>query len=110
MTKSILITSPLLSIIFLSSIMTSMAWAGRHVHYPPVSVEIVSDERGVLEKYDAGFGNNNTQRNYVMAKDKERYTINVQNHTRERIGLVIAVDGRNIISGGKSNLKPNERM
>lgn len=108
--KSTRITGQLLTIIFLLLTMTSMAWAGRHGHYQPVSVEIVSDKRGVLEKYDAGFGNRNTQRNYVMAKKKERYTIRVQNHTNDRIGLVIAVDGRNIISGDTSHLKASERM
>jgi hypothetical protein len=47
---------------------------------------------------------------YVEAVKGGRYSIQVTNRTGRRIGVVIAVDGRNIISGKKSDLKPNERM
>lgn len=47
---------------------------------------------------------------YMEAVKGERYAIEVTNRTDRRIGVVIAVDGRNIISGGKSNLKNSERM
>jgi hypothetical protein len=35
----------------------------------------------------------------------ENYSIVIRNNTPERIGVVIAVDGRNIITGEKSFLK-----
>lgn len=47
---------------------------------------------------------------YAEAKKGEQYRIVVKNRLNRRVGLVIAVDGRNIISGGKSWLKSDERM
>jgi hypothetical protein len=47
---------------------------------------------------------------YMEAVKGERYSIEVANRSDRRIGVVIAVDGRNIISGQKSDLKNNERM
>ena len=38
------------------------------------------------------------------------YSVQIRNRSNERIGVVIAVDGRNVISGDRSNLSPNERM
>lgn len=47
---------------------------------------------------------------YVEAVKDEKYSIEVKNKSDRRIGVVIAVDGRNIISGNKSSLKQHERM
>jgi hypothetical protein len=47
---------------------------------------------------------------YLEAVKGERYSIRVTNRSGRRIGVVIAVDGRNIISGKKSDLKRDERM
>jgi len=47
---------------------------------------------------------------YVEAQDNEPYSLRIHNHSNRRLGVVIAVDGRNIISGKKSYLKANERM
>ena len=47
---------------------------------------------------------------YAEAVKGTHYRIEVRNRLNRRIGLVIAVDGRNIISGAKSWLKNNERM
>ncbi|MBM9606767.1 hypothetical protein [Desulfopila inferna] len=79
-------------------------------HYSAVDVDIISDHRGVLTKYDAGFGRGGEKRNYVEARDDERYRIQIHNRSGSRIGVVIAVDGRNIISGTKSYLGRQERM
>jgi hypothetical protein len=51
-----------------------------------------------------------TYRAYVEAVRGERYSVRVENRSPYRLGLVIAVDGRNIISGKKSFLQPKERM
>jgi hypothetical protein len=40
----------------------------------------------------------------------DRYFIQVTNKSGRRIGVVIAVDGRNIINSKKSDMKRNERM
>ncbi len=47
---------------------------------------------------------------YLEAHKGERYGIVVKNGTPERIGVVVAVDGRNIISGKRSDLANNEEM
>jgi len=47
---------------------------------------------------------------YMEALKGEKYSIEVANRSDRRIGVVIAVDGRNIINGKKSDLKPGERM
>lgn len=91
-------------------VVTGQAMARGGDDYSDVTVEVVSDDRGPLPKYDAGFGDEHARRSYVAARDGERYRIWVNNRSDERIGLVIAVDGRNIISGDKSYLAPHERM
>ena len=47
---------------------------------------------------------------YLEARKDENYGIVIRNMTPERIGVVIAVDGRNIISGKKSDLKNSEEI
>ncbi len=47
---------------------------------------------------------------YMEAVKGQRYSIQVTNQSDRRIGVVMAVDGRNIIDGKKSDLKQNERM
>ena len=47
---------------------------------------------------------------YAEAVKGSEYTIFVRNLLPRRVGLVVAVDGRNIISGKKSWLGNNERM
>src|SRR3990172_749096 len=47
---------------------------------------------------------------YMEAVKGQRYSIEVTNRSNRRIGVVIAVDGRNIIDGKKSELKRDERM
>jgi len=78
--------------------------------FAEVTVEVISDERGVLTKYAADSSISPDNRSYVAARDNERYMIRVHNRSSQRVGLVIAVDGRNIISGSRSHLSPLERM
>jgi hypothetical protein len=76
-----------------------------------VDVDVVSDARGTLPLYGAGSrGRGETHRSYLEARDGERYGIRIRNNTGGRIAVVVAVDGRNIISGTKSNLRGEERM
>jgi hypothetical protein len=75
-----------------------------------VGVAIISDQRGSLRQFNAASERGNADRRYVIARDDERYRIRVSNPSNERIGVVIAVDGRNVISGKKSHLKSHERM
>lgn len=77
-----------------------------------VDVDVVGDTRGTLPGYKASgrVRPPDTHRAYVEALQGERYAVRVTNRTGERVGLVIAVDGRNILSGKKSHLRPDERM
>jgi len=75
-----------------------------------VEVDIISDRRGTLQRFDALSGGADTERSYVIASNAERYRIRVSNRSNERVGVVLAVDGRNIISGRKSYLQSQERM
>jgi hypothetical protein len=78
-----------------------------------VSIEIVS-ERGsnflTIPHKDFTKGGTHVIKKYLEAKLGENYGILIHNRTPERIGLVIAVDGRNIISGKKSDLRNGEDM
>jgi hypothetical protein len=49
-------------------------------------------------------------RSYLEAERGARYEVRVRNTSGERLGLVIAVDGRNIIDGRKSELARSEPM
>jgi len=86
------------------------ASARKHSSYSAVDMEIVSDQRGSLRNFTVHSERENIERNYVIAKNDERYRIRVRNRSNRRVGVVIAVDGRNIISGKKSHLKSHERM
>ncbi len=78
-----------------------------------VSVEIVSDHGSMFQSFphqDLWRGGTRLIKTYLEAKKGEPYGIIIRNNTPERIGVVIAVDGRNIISGGRSDLKRSETM
>jgi hypothetical protein len=94
-----------LGLMMLSS--TCAAW---QVH-PRITLEIVADDGRVLRQFDVTRASErDTRRAYLEATKGQRYGIRVRNHTGGRIGLVLAVDGRNIISGKKSNLRRSEPM
>lgn len=76
---------------------------------PVVAVEIVEDGGRVLPRHPARQAGGD-ERHYIEARQGERYAVRVRNLTGGRVGLVIAVDGRNIVSGERSELAPSERM
>lgn len=78
-----------------------------------VEVEIVSDRGEVLQalphqSYESG--RTRIVKKYLEALRDRTYRIVVRNNSSGRIGVVVAVDGRNIISGRKSYLGPAEEM
>lgn len=84
---------------------SASAWASA------VEVRVVSDRKGVLPLYPVDSnGRGDTYRAYLEAERGEKYGIRIANRTGRRIGVVVAVDGRNIISGKKSFLRNRERM
>lgn len=89
------------------AICTANAWAGFTGNL--VDVRIVSDDGRMLPIYPAQL-RGNVRKVYAEALKGDHYRIEVKNRLNRRIGLVIAVDGRNIISGKKSWLSNSERM
>jgi hypothetical protein len=78
-----------------------------------VNIRIVSDSGGeflTIPFKDNWKGTTHVIKKYLEAKRGENYRIAVRNNTGERIGVVIAVDGRSIINGEKSFLRKSERM
>jgi hypothetical protein len=78
-----------------------------------VGIEIVSEDGSsfltVPHKEFTKRGTNLIKK-YLEARQGQNYSIVIHNRTVERFGIVIAVDGRNIISGKKSDLKNSEDM
>jgi hypothetical protein len=72
-------------------------------------VMIQTDNGRTLPLYPKA-ASNPTKKVYAEAVKGEEYKIVVRNLLSRRVGLVIAVDGRNIISGTKSWLRNSERM
>lgn len=78
-----------------------------------ISVEVIGDERGTLSLFSTGgdwWGRSRSPSYYVEAIRGERYRLRVRNDSGRRVGLVIAVDGRNIITGDRSYLRSSEGM
>ncbi len=76
-----------------------------------VDVEVLSDRGVPFRSFGlAPRGDDPVRRAYVEAVKGERYSLRIRNNTGRRVGLVVAVDGRNIISGRKSYLENSERM
>jgi len=76
----------------------------------PVEVSVISDVSGILPEYPVATDGNNHYRAYLQATNNDRYRILINNNSDQRVGVVIAVDGRNVISGQKSYLQNTERM
>jgi hypothetical protein len=86
---------------------TTGAWAG--VAGNAVEVRITNDDGRMLPIYPAKMSSD-VRKVYAEAIKGDHYRIEVKNRLNRRVGLVIAVDGRNIISGTKSWLNSSERM
>jgi hypothetical protein len=87
------------------------ASASEVVRASDVGIQIVADDGSVFARYDLRDRSRGGKlRAYLEAEHGRNYGIRVRNHTGRRIGLVIAVDGRNILSGDKSHLRSNEPM
>lgn len=74
-----------------------------------VEVSVVTDNGHTVPFYPSKMSHH-LKKVYAEAVQGDHYRIIVRNKLNRRIGVVIAVDGRNIISGRKSWLKPSERM
>jgi hypothetical protein len=75
----------------------------------PVTIEIVGADGRTFREFPVS-ATDGALRSYLQAEKGSRYGVRVRNTTGERLGLVIAVDGRNIINGKKSDLARTEPM
>ncbi len=75
-----------------------------------VTVEVLDDRGRGFSEYPLTNSGASTYRAYLKARRGATYRIRVSNRTGERVGVVIAVDGRNIVSGQRSDLRPREAM
>ena len=101
------------SLIFITLLTSIAAWtnASASPPGPRVEVEIVADDGRVFARYDlADQSTYGKLRAYLEAEHGRNYGIRVHNRGGGRVGLVIAVDGRNILSGEKSYLRASEPM
>jgi hypothetical protein len=97
----------ILAIILTIVLCTTGVWAG--CFGDTAEVRIVTDDGRTLPTYPLKTSHG-VRKVYAEAVKGDHYRIEVRNLLNRRIGLVIAVDGRNIISGTKSWLKNSERM
>jgi hypothetical protein len=74
-----------------------------------IEVSITNNNGWSLPFYTAK-SSYNLKKVYAEAIKGDEYRIAVRNKLNRRVGVVISVDGRNIISGQKSWLRNNERM
>jgi len=95
-----------------------LLFASLLVGFPSVSSAAVGDAVEVSIVTDNGHSipfyphksSHGLKKVYAEAVKGDHYRIVVRNNLNRRVGVVVAVDGRNIISGQKSWLKNNERM
>lgn len=80
--------------------------ASEHV----IAFEFIDEHGRIFEIFPAATGRSDVHRAYLEAKPEARYRIRARNLTGGRVGIVIAVDGRNIISGDRSDLGRREAM
>jgi hypothetical protein len=90
--------------ILLSSV---QVWAGNVGD--TIEVRIVTDDDRTLPTYPVKL-RSGLKKVYAEAVRGDHYRIEVRNKLNRRVGIVIAVDGRNIVSGERSWLKKSERM
>jgi hypothetical protein len=74
-----------------------------------VTVEVVNEQGAAFQQVPVR-RTGSAFRAYLQADRGARYRIRVSNPTGTRVGVVVAVDGRNIISGARSELANGEPM
>ena len=93
----------LAAILFLGSASASVAGLATPV------IEIVGPDGRTFREIPVT-ARDGAMRSYLEAERGARYEVRVRNTGGERLGLVITVDGRNIINGRKSDLARGEPM
>ena len=87
---------------FLAGVAMSVS-AAAHDGALGVTVEVVDEQGAVFQQVPVRHARD-AYRAYLQADRGARYRIRVSNPSGERVGVVIAVDGRNIVNGARSDL------
>jgi hypothetical protein len=100
--------------LILSWLLLALASPGLQADWRPrdrdlIDLEVVTERGRELPQYPVDLGGPN-YRAYLEARRAAEYGLRVRNRSGERIGLVIAVDGRNILNGEFSEMGPDEPM
>jgi len=99
-----------LTVLLIGLVIPALAWAHAG-SVDVVDVRVLSDSGEVFPKYRTYLSRPQEGKFFYMEAVKgQRYSVQVTNRSDRRIGIVIAVDGRNIVDGKKSDLKRKERM
>jgi len=106
--RHLVVTFLAVAILSLPAWAWSSTGAGSGTH--DVEIDIVGAQGRQFSTFPLDSESRDVNRAYLEARNQERYRIRVRNRSGRRVGLVIAVDGRNIISGRKSELARGERM
>jgi len=72
-----------------------------------VTVEVIDEQGAVFQQVPVRHARD-AYRAYLQADRGARYRIRVSNASGERVGVVVAVDGRNIVNGARSELASAE--
>lgn len=102
-------SKPLHKLAFLAASMALSALAQAHYRPQDVTVEVI-DQNGASFSQMPVRSDSKGYRAYLQAERGARYRIRLTNRTADRVGVVVAVDGRNIISGARSDLERGEPM
>jgi hypothetical protein len=97
-----------LSVILLLPSLSAFSHRGGHVDLKIISES--NNEFFTIPYRESRKGRTTVIKKYLEARKGENYSLVVRNRTADRVGVVVAVDGRNIISGKKSFLTQNESM
>jgi len=103
----------LITAVMLLGMATAAHPHGKETCGEAVSIEITAEHGRAfltIPHRDNHKGGIHIIKHYLEARRGENYGIRIRNMTPERIGVVIAVDGRNIISGKRSDLTNDEAM
>ena len=111
-TKMVKLTFFQLVLLILTSLLTLTSVEARSpiVNYSPIRVDIIDDKGRVFRQITTKSKAYKVKRAYVEAKRGKRYSLRLRNISNQRIGIVIAVDGRNVLTGKKSWLRSHEKM
>ncbi len=95
----------------LSTAVNASNYHGRNPYVKPKAIDItIVGEYGQRLPLYQTHGGYRVNKAYLQALRGQHYAIEVRNNTHKRVGFVIAVDGRNVITGRASYLKSNEKM